>query len=379
MTWNRHTSLSRRTFVRAGAGLIAAGSLSHATKGIPTPKGARQESSISSHVSHLPSYQKGVNLLWYANSLNDESFPRLIDRLQSYGVNAVNIVYPIFMDDRHASTVYTDSDETPGWDVMQRPIAMLKERGFLVGLRPSLDERNLTGPDGSNWRGTIDPRNKEGWSASKKDHLLTAGQFAQSSGVDVLYVSVEEESMTEPKHAHFWIDIIDSVRRVFDGAIGESRNWTRRGLMGFEHMVDIVGVDFFAPTSLTSGATPTQVAAALKPELGRLADLSNELGKPVTITEFAFDGDGGHYEMPWIHQADSNPDRQAEYIRNQADYYVGFCQNEPYFRQFTNGLYFWGLGVNDDPDTIPGNLAGFNPINKPSVERAIIDCFNRLD
>ncbi|MGD1054037.1 MAG: hypothetical protein ABR950_09450, partial [Candidatus Dormibacteria bacterium] len=108
----------------------------------------------------LPSYQAGVNLLFYANSGYPTGLSAMLTKLRHDGVNSVSVTFPFYQASLTSDQVASGSG-TPPDSQLEGLLETLEGDGFSVMLRPLMDETDLA----PGWRGAIEPRSVSAWFA----------------------------------------------------------------------------------------------------------------------------------------------------------------------------------------------------------------------
>ena len=87
----------------------------------------------------LPSFQAGINLLFYENTDYASQLPPLMAELHKDQINSVALTFPFYQAGLTSTTMVAGSG-TPPENQLTTIISSLEENGFSVMLRPLLDE-----------------------------------------------------------------------------------------------------------------------------------------------------------------------------------------------------------------------------------------------
>src|ERR1039458_1344508 len=138
----------------------------------------------------LPSYQAGVNLLFYANSGYPTGLSKMLTELRHDGVNSIAITFPFYQASLTADSVASGTG-TPPDTQLEGLINTLEGDGFSVMLRPLLNETDLA----PQWRGAIEPRSPTAWFASYTTLISHYPQLATTTHVHALHIGTERSTL----------------------------------------------------------------------------------------------------------------------------------------------------------------------------------------
>ncbi len=252
------------------------------------------------------------------------------------------------------------SFEAPFADNRRAVIAAVrqaKERGLRVMLVPHL------WVESKEWRALIDPGDDAAWAAWAEAYalfLLAWADVARESGVDVLSVGVELRSWVTTPRVELMVPIIARVRTVFPGMLTYSANWDDAERTLLWDAVDLVGINAFYPLAEKDGAGLSELARGGERVAGELSALSQELRKPILLTEVGYTTRKDPAVRPWEWPEDLPNvvvDEEA-----QADAYRALL-GPMIHSDFCAGFFVWRYYA--DPDDVSQEAAwGFSPRGK---------------
>jgi hypothetical protein len=301
----------------------------------------------------LPTYQAGVNLLFYSDADYPAGLTALLTRLRADGVNSVAVTFPFYQASSTASGVGSGSG-TPSDQQLTNLIRTLEGDGFSVMLRPLMDQGDLV-----SWRGAITPASVSEWFASYTALLSHYATMAASDHVQVFDVGSELYSLEN--YTADWEALIGTVRTLYPGALTYSANGPSEtgGSFrdGFWKALDFVSVDAYWDLGVPDGTGVTGLAQAWRPYLAEMATAAG--GLPVVLSEVGIVPQDGEQDHPWDALQPGPTDAAF-----QQTYYQAACQAAS--AASVAGIYWWEVNL--------GTPGDFDPLGAPA-EQAIASCF----
>ncbi|MGA3183155.1 MAG: hypothetical protein ABSE52_00950 [Candidatus Dormibacteria bacterium] len=315
----------------------------------PTPTPTPPASPVA-----LPSYQAGVNLLFYANSGYPTGLPQLLTELHQDGVNSIAVTFPFYQASLTADSVATGTG-TPPDQQLEGLIDTMEGDGFSVMLRPLMDETDLA-PE---WRGAIAPRSVAAWFASYTTLVSHYAQMAATTHAQAFDIGSELYSL-EPL-ASDWGSLISAVRAVYTGALTYSVNGTSEtsGTLydGFWKDLDFVSVDAYWDLGVPDGTGVNGLVQAWQPFLAKMTTAA--AGQRVVLSEVGVAPQKGEQDHPWETPLPGPTDAAF-----QETYYQAACQAAE--AAAVSGIYWWEVNL--------GAPGSFDPLGTPA-EQALAACF----
>ena len=302
----------------------------------------------------LPSYQAGVNLLFYANSGYPTGLSKLLTELRHDGVNSIAITFPFYQASLTADSVASGTG-TPPDKQLEGLINTLEGDGFSVMLRPLLDETDLA----PQWRGAIEPKSPTAWFASYTTLISHYAQLATTTHVQALDIGTELYSL-EPFTSD-WASLISAVRALYPGALTYSVNGNSEagGTLydGFWKGLDFVSVDAYWDLGVPDSTGVDGLAQAWQPFLTNMTTAA--AGQRVVLSEVGVVPQEGEQDHPWESLLSGPTDAAF-----QQTYYQAACQAAA--EAGVGGIYWWEVNL--------GTPGPYDPLGTPA-EQAMADCF----
>ncbi|GIF08849.1 glycoside hydrolase family 113 [Actinoplanes siamensis] len=289
--------------------------------------------------------QLGVQIFWHGVNDPDAlraNATRLLDYVVGLGANSVGITFPISVDGARPTRVYATPGVTPTPSDLRELVALARERGLRVQLRPLIDEANLKAAVA--WRGSIEPRSVSGWFTSYTNLLVPFLEAAQESGADVFVIGSELDSLV--RYESQWRAVVVRARTLFRGRLAYADNWGswatgRPTVPGVEP-----GVDAYPKLGVDDSSSTAKITRAWTAWFGnRPADLTRTV-----VQEIGIAATSGAYHGPaaWPRGHETlRPDIQIRW-------FAGACAAARSLH--LAGIYFWTLDAWADP----ANAAGYD-------------------
>lgn len=316
-------------------------------------------------------FHAGMSVLIYGDdSYFGEKSVQLLDDLVELRVNSISIAFPIYQEHWQANAVEKGVD-TPTMENLSLLVHEAHKRGFVVMLRPILDEKSLI-PDGQ-WRGSIQPQDREKWFESYTQLMVGYAEFCDRNNVAVLGIGTEFTSVEG--ETEYWKAVITEIRDVYGGQLIYSSNWSIPAAsiysrVRFWEELDYVGIDAFFPLEVPLGSETEDLVEAWQKWLLQLEEVRQDTGKPLIFTELGTTSQQGSYQNPWRWIDESLPIS----LEDQRIYYEASCIA---VLDRVQGIYWWEVPLSGAPEN-PEEHRGFNPLGKPA-EKALRECFSSLN
>jgi hypothetical protein len=318
-------------------------------------------------VPHQPGgFEAGIN--FYINTQDysgsddlEHKLNSILDRLVDNNLNAVSLVWSIYTGDVNSSSIFMGPG-TPTDQDLALIIEQAHKRGFIVTIRPTIDERSIMN-DRQDWRGTIRPTNVDQWFAEYTAVMLRYAALAQAHKVHAFVVGAELNSME--KYITRWKTLITSVDEVFGGLLSYSSNQGFNPKFPWKHL-DYVGIDaFFELTTPANGATAEDMLKSAKTWVAWARRKVVPAGLPIILAEVGTRAQQNAHKKSWLWGHNTPLD-----LDDQSNYYQAICKA---WKPLVQGIYWWNVTLN-----LPEDLAsdsGFVPLGKPA-EAQMSSCFS---
>lgn len=298
-------------------------------------------------------FEAGMNILIYGRPDMIEA-KQTFEHLRSLGINSVALNFPFYQTNWQSDEVTTSSEHTPSLSELDEIIGMAHDIGLSVMIRPIMDEevffaKNL-------WRGQIKPKDPAKWFDSYEQMILTYAKLAESSEVESLNIGTELNSM-QNKYQDRWIELIESVRRVYNGKLLYSFNYdtvSEIPSLKFVTLLDQIGIDAYFPLDLPDHAQIDMLEEEWERQIDQLKETLSDY--TIVITEVGIFPIVGAYRTPYLW---SFPDGTYD-PQTQANYYEATYN---VWQSRIEGIYWWVVTLGQNPNDI-----SFSPLKLPTEE-----------
>lgn len=207
--------------------------------------------------------QLGVQLYWVNTPSDSDEVvrrkaQRVLDHIVGLEANSVSISFPFYSTTISSSTVVTD-ERSPSPQRLGVVVEQAQRSGLRVTIRPLLDEQNLIASDGRDWRGRLDPVDRDAWFASYREFLTPYLQMAARQQVQTVVLGAELNALQGDRR---WSALVEHARAIFPGELGYAANWDAYGSAAASVPVDTVGIDAYPRLGVSATATLAQMQRA---------------------------------------------------------------------------------------------------------------------
>ena len=311
--------------------------------------------------------QLGVNVYWEDSKEDDDEVTRrkaerILDYLVSLNVNSVSVNFPFIMDGITASAVKPDPKYTPSAERVKLFLEAAAARKLRTGLRPLLDERRLL-PD---WRGEIEPADRDAWFASYQAFLTPYLNAAQQTGAAEVVLGVELNSIQGDQR---WRSLINAARKSFTGTITYSVNFDAYQSGLATPPVDQVGLDMYFKVRLPDTASVDELAGAWE---WWIDEYVGQQASTTVLHEVGIVAQNGAYRHPAQWGSTAAPLN----LEVQKNWYAAVCRAVE--RKELAGVYFWNVRIHHNPgkeDPYQADRMTF--VDRPAAA-TMRDCYARL-
>jgi hypothetical protein len=303
------------------------------------------------------SYTKvaGVTLASGSNQIQNTELPRI----NQTGINAVSI--NIWWQIDSSQTTLSPSSNTPADADLGLTLDQIRARG----MRPVLEPMFVCQSCAINWRGAVQPSNRDAFYASYRDFINHYAAIAQQHGVWLFFIGSEMNS-TQVDTAQ-WQEVAAEVRQRYSGTIAYEANFDDITNVGFWSSVDVAGVSAYCP--LTDAASPSlaelladwrssQAARTAGHNwVAEIANLASTSGKPVIFGEVGYRSTAYAAKAPFDYGTNNPYDGDVQANAYQA--LLETFDDQPWWM----GAIWWEWHINQtSPDTT------YTPRAKPAED-----------
>ncbi|WP_210497298.1 glycoside hydrolase family 113 [Microvirga antarctica] len=311
----------------------------------------------------LPSYWGGN----WGSATADVAF----DQIRDTGASSVAIIPNFYMDNKTSNTMGLRANQSE--TLAQTKAAMLDvtSRGMNVMLKPHVESGDGT------WRAEIAPSDPNLWFANYKAMMLQYAALAQETHAPLFCIGTEMKSMSGAAYRDKWVDLIDSIRGVYDGQITYAATYDEAKSVSFWDKVDLIGVDAYVPLTTSNAPTVDQLVKAWtetpvndyvktiyqgKSVVETYQALSEQYGKKILFTEVGYRSLDGTNKDPGVWSGNGTVDQQE-----QTDAYEAlFKVMTTYGGQWLDGAFLWSYHPFEHPTDAGIHTDDYTTQDKPA-------------
>jgi hypothetical protein len=299
--------------------------------------------------------QRGVALGLFAEDVSF-SYAPLLAEVAALGASHVALVVPIYQTNAGSTHLYLHTRLSPTLEAVADASREAQHLGLEVTLFPIV--RLLQPRTPKEWRGTLQPDDRDAWFASYANHVGDLASLASLTGATRLVVGSELSTLDDDLPR--WRHLITLLRAVFSGTLVYSANWDHYREARVFELVDEVGVvGYFSLRDATAPVDVPALAERWRQIERRLASDLSIYDKPFVFTEIGYRSRVGATAAPWDESAGGVPDLE-EQRRGFEAFRQAFLPVGSH-RAF-DGLYVWNWYGYGGPGT-----TGYTPRGKPAA------------
>jgi hypothetical protein len=289
-------------------------------------------------------YQRGMNVpSWQSNEYLDNRIVESLIALAGVGADHVAVVPTWYQESKISNQIYP-TNNTPIDSAVLHIITVAQAIGYRVMLKPHLDVEDGT------FRGEISPSDIAMWFSSYTEFILHYARIAQQTDADLFCIGTELKSLSSRNE---WIDIIDSIRCIYDKPIAYAANWDEYPHVGFWEYLDFVGIDAYFPLAHSREATIEEYLENFDLWLYQIDNFQKNIEKEIIIPEVGFRSVKGSGVTPYDWQYYGIMDEESQAHAYQT--ILELLQR----KHWLAGIFFWYW----DPILKEDSL-GYTPYNK---------------
>jgi hypothetical protein len=310
--------------------------------------------------------QLGVQVYWVDSPADSDEVVRLkarrvLDHVVGMNANAVSVSFPFFTDDITADEVRTD-ERTPSPDRLAVVLDEAQRSGLRTALRPLLDEADLIVQDVGNWRGVLEPADRDAWYASYREFLTPYLEMAQRRRIDTVVIGAELNALqADPQ----WGPLVEHARGIYTGEIGYAANWDAYAEARAGVPADTVGIDAYPQLDVDPAAPVAEMTAAWREWL----DATAPPGPGLLFYEVGAAAETRTLENPAVPHTPGTALDQGV----QRRWLAAACQAAR--DRGLAGLYLWKIELDVDPALADPVADLHDSFLGRQAERTMRDCF----
>ncbi len=231
-----------------------------------------------------------------------------LTEIAASGAHAVELVVDYFQEAHDSSDVNVSDPRVVPWRRVERTIEQAHSLGLSVHLMPIVLIRS---PRPQDWRGTIEPIDRDRWHRSYRVWLVEIARRAERASVEALCIGSEFNSLQgDPKP---WLETIGRVREVYSGAVTYSANWDSFSDVSFLDALDAIGMTTYHPLATSTDPTIDELVNAWLPVRSKLIRWQESHGIPMFFTEVGYPSVDGAAMHPWDYTAEGPVDELEQF------------------------------------------------------------------
>jgi hypothetical protein len=269
----------------------------------------------------------------YNGYLSEQSLSSLT-ALKSLGVDAISITpfTSIRLPDEPEPLRFWESPGSENDETMIFLKNAADSLGFTVMLKPHI----WVGRGG--WPGDIKMKNKDDWSKFFYDYYRWIRHYAilaEIYGIPILCIG-NEMSQTTIGHEKEWTNIINNLRKIYDGKLTYGANWNKEFEdITFWNRLDYIGISQYFPLSMKKDPSDEELLAGADSAISIIDKIHQKYNKPVLFTEAGY----RNSTYPWETALEQNPQYDSAGIE-QARAYSAMLQAS-YKIKWLAGIFWW--------------------------------------
>ena len=309
-------------------------------------------------------FQKGVNYTsWSNNELKSDMSDYSLIYLSQLGVKEIALMAVCYQEDVASKKIYFNPKKTTSDESLGHAINMIHSLGMKAMLKPHVD---LVDDEA---RTNIIPSDE--WFASYKEVILHYASLAAKYNVELLCIGTELSNTTTERWKDKWLDIIKSIKQVYNGPLIYAANWDEYETVSFWSAVDYIGMDAYFPLTNKNNPPKEELIAGWNKQADVLEKWLETSGhdKPIVFTEIGYDTVLGSNKQPWrilptLASQIESQDEQANCLESL----LLVLTNRPWFK----GFYWWNYFPRPDIGPLGYTLRG------KKGEKILSEWFKRL-
>lgn len=275
--------------------------------------------------------------------------------LKKIGANAISQTPFGWQADKNKPEIRWSLDaERQWWGESARGIRATADSSINLGisnmLKPHLWARG-------SWPGEIEMNSEQDWVLwfeNYKNFIVDYAKLAAELDFPILCIGTELEKTVHRRTE--WLEIISSIREVYEGKLIYAANFTEFEQVTFWDELDYIGIQAYFPISEGQEPDLNQLKKGWKKPLTSIEKLVRNYQLPVIFTEIGYCNTADAAAEPWVWPNERKESPLSEEV--QARCYQAFFETA-WKKPWLAGVYFWKWypeGKRRDPDFSPQGL-----------------------
>ena len=243
----------------------------------------------------------------------DYDYKEQLAGIQGMNTSWIQLNVKFYQEYNHSDEIKIPEVDSYFWDQLGKTIDQAKALGFKVSFLPIV---LIEDAKKGEWRGTLDPEDKQKWYNSYKTLILTLAHLAEAKGIELF--SVGSEYCSLQKDTAEWLQLISDVKAVYQGSLFYSANWDAIESVDFQKELDFLGVTGY--NSLTRSKDPRfdELLEAWAKIKSNLLDLQRRKGLPFIFSEVGYTSQNGTNMDPWNYLISQERDESEQVMCYQS-------------------------------------------------------------
>ncbi|MGB0839191.1 MAG: glycoside hydrolase family 113 [Chitinophagales bacterium] len=140
------------------------------------------------------------------------------------------------------------------------------------------------------WVGGFEMTNEQDWQTwqqTYEDYILTFAKIADTMDVALFCIGTEYR-IAAVERADFWRQLIQKVRKIYDGPITYAANWDNYENIPFWQELDYIGIDCYMPLVEPLNPSINALKKAWKPKATKIKSFAQQQKRPIIFTEYGY-------------------------------------------------------------------------------------------
>ncbi|MFO1519359.1 MAG: hypothetical protein U1F57_06840 [bacterium] len=279
------------------------------------------------------------------------SYLQDLKEMKEFGVTDILLIVSWYQHDIKSNEIIPR--EYDGKDILTLPDEKLKEvidQAHSLGINAvvfpilRLEERGE-----KDWRGVIEPTDKEAWWKDYEKFILHYAEIAARENVKMF--AVGSELLSREKETDHWLALIEKVRKIYPGKLIYSANWDHYAVPEFWGSLDYIGLTAYYELTKKKQPTLAELRQKWRQIKGELLEWKKKYpDKKMIFTEIGYPSIDGGAQYPWNYFLEGAVD-----VEEQALCYRAFIDTWKRSKDLA-GVYFWvwwGKGGGKDNSYTP--------------------------
>jgi len=250
-----------------------------------------------------------------SDSYEKSSVQTYLKELRELGANTASFLYTCHVNNINDTDIDCDSFDSPRLDRLSYAINLAKSQGFIVSLRVYVDILDET------WRCYWNPKDKKETFKNIKTMLSNFAKYSEEHKLELFILGAEYCKLSRTPYTTQWQNIIEEVRKHYQGKITYGANWGEiDGIKEWKDVkfwkeLDFIGIDHYQPVPYAFNEK--QIVNYQKKNFLEYQKLAKKIGKPLLLAEIGFPGHkkGQLEPFEWRLKGETDEERQGMNFR----------------------------------------------------------------